>query len=1175
MGGTTIGGRMGMRWLLAVGILAVLLHPGFRANAAKDFTTEIAPIFEKSCVACHSGATAQGKFAMDSLAAIARGGASGPALLPGNSAGSPIYQRLVTADRTLRMPLASDALPAETIAIIKDWIDGMAATSEAALFSTSGAAAADEIDFHRDIEPIFKANCYECHSGPTPRSQLRLDIGASALRGGLGGKVILPGDGKGSRLIHRVRGQGGERRMPLERTPLSDAQIALLSRWMDEGAKWPGADQPNASAEIATHWSYVKPRRPAAPTVKDQTWVRNPIDAFVLARLEKEGLSPSKSAARETLIRRVSLDLTGLPPTPAEVDAFLADSSDSAYEKLVDRLLASEHYGERWARPWLDWARYADSHGFEKDMPRVMWKYRDWVINALNANMPFDEFTIEQIAGDMLPKPTESQLIATGFNRNTMFNEEGGVDAAEAYNDVLVDRVNTTTTVWLGSTIACAQCHNHKFDPFTQKEYYQLYAFFANSEVTAKNYGDTSIKWEERTLDLPTESQAARRTELLSRIEALESKLKSETPALAEARRQWEQSQRDAQQRWKTVRFENVESTSGSTLAVQDDGAILASGANPAHDTYLLEGKATAPEPVTALMIEALPDASLPRGGPGRDLYGNFILTDLTIEVNASGRPNDWRTVDWRYAKPDDGRVGKVFEKPKPKEPGEAESSELPVQPLPVAPGERAKERGEDHVWVVDASREDERLSRRLILPFNEALKLGPNARLRVTMLHASPFGKQGTGRFRVALSSDKDPEFLTELPARRRPLLSVAESAREEAQAKQLFESFANVTPLLAEARDELKLRQRELRELGIVSAMVMEEKPTYDRPSTPLRIRGSFLSPGEIVYADVPKVLNPLPAGAMPNRLGLAKWLVSKDNPLTARVMVNRFWETYFGIGLVETSEDFGTQGALPSHPDLLDWMAVEFMESGWDWKHMQKLIVMSNTYRQDSSVTPALQERDQYNRLLARGPRFRMEAEMIRDVTLASSGLLSEKIGGPSVYPYQPEGIWDIPYSSAKWEESTGEDRHRRGLYTFLRRSSPYPSMVTFDAPSRETCTIRRTRTNTPLQALNGLNDPVFFEAARALAQRVLAEGGSDEASRASYAFRLLTARTAPPAQLEEMVAWLNQERKRLRQNPDAANQVAGEAAKSAKDPTEIAAWTLLANVLLNMDETVTKQ
>jgi mono/diheme cytochrome c family protein len=1173
---------MGKQWPLAAAVVFVLMQPGSRALAAKDFAADIAPILQKNCVACHTGAAAQGKLALDSLEAVQRGGASGVALVAGNSSASPLYQRLVTEDRTLRMPLGGKALPAETIAVIKEWIDGLEAgpAPVAAMGSVPNASGSNassgpgEIDFHRDIEPIFRANCYGCHAGSKPQSQLRLDAGAAALRGGLSGKVILPGDAKGSRLIHRVRGLGGEQRMPLRATPLSEAQILLLERWIDAGAKWPGAEAGDADTQLETHWSYVKPKRPALPAVRNAGWVRNAIDAFVLARLEKEGLAPAKRASKETLLRRLSLDLTGLPPTPAEVDAFLADTAENAYEKVVDRLLASPHYGERWARPWLDWARYADSHGYEKDLPRVMWKYRDWVIDALNANMPFDRFIVEQLAGDMLPKPTESQLIATGFHRNTMFNEEGGVDAAEAHHEVLVDRVNTTATVFLGSTIGCAQCHNHKFDPFTQKEYYQLYAFFANSEVTERYYGDTSTKLVERSLDLPTEAQARQRRELQAAIEQLEAKLKTETPVLAEARRAWEKAQIAAEAQWKTVAIARAESTSGSTLRVNADGSVIVSGENPASDTYLLEGKVEGGT-ATALLLEALPDASLPRGGPGRDLYGNFILTDLTIEVNPSGRADDWRTVAWRYARPDDGRVGKVFEKPPAPVAGEKPSPEGASAPLPLAAEVRAKERGEEQLWVVDASREDERVSRRLIVPFAEPLRFGPDAGIRVTMLHASPFGKQGVGRFRLAVTASETPEFLAELPARRRPLLRVAEAEREPAQEKQLFESFVAYTPLLAEERAQLRQRQREMRELGIVTAMVMQDRATFDRPSAPLRIRGSFLSPGETVYADVPKALHPLPPDAMPNRLGLAKWIVSKDNPLTARVMVNRFWETYFGIGLVETSEDFGTQGATPSHPELLDWLAVEFLESGWDLKRFHKLVVMSNTYQQDSAVSPALQEKDPYNRLLARGPRFRMEAEMIRDVTLAGSGLLSKKIGGPSVYPYQPDGIWDVPYSSAKWEESRGEDRYRRGLYTFLRRSSPYPSMVTFDAPSREFCTIRRTRTNTPLQALNGLNDPVFFEAARALARRVLAEGGADTASRVGYAFRLLTARRAPAAQLQQMRSWLEQERARLQKEPAAAARIAGELVKPGEDAAEAAAYTLLANVLLNMDETVTKQ
>jgi hypothetical protein len=1139
---------------LLASAMAVCLAAVLPGVAEERFDTEIAPILQKNCVACHSAGNAQGKLALDSLGALRAGGASGAAVTPGNSAASSLYQRLVVEDRKLRMPFGGKALDPELVATIKNWIDSMESSP------SPSSNISESVDFHRDIEPIFKASCYGCHSGAKPQSQLRLDSGPAALRGGLSGKVILPGDSKGSRLIHRVKGMGGEQRMPLRQEPLSDQQVALLERWIDSGAAWPGAENRAEGQDLELHWSYKVPKRPKVPAVTRTDWARNDIDRFVLARLEKEQLSPSKRASKETLIRRLSLDLIGLPPTPEEVDAFVSDNSEGAYEAQVDRLLASPRYGERWARPWLDWARYADSHGYEKDMPRVMWKYRDWVVEALNNNMPFDQFTVEQLAGDMLPNPTTSQLVATGFLRNSMFNEEGGVDKDEAHYEVLVDRVNTTATLWLGTTLACAQCHNHKFDPFTQKEYYQFYAFFNNSDVRDRVYGDTSTKYIEPELDLPTDEQAARRNELDTKIEALNKVLKTETPELAAARRVWEKEQVEVfEKRWFRVQAERVQSVGGSTLTVQPDRSILAGGDNPDSDTYVVEAPAPA-ETMNAVMLEAFPDESLPRGGPGRDLYGNFILSEMTVELNTTGRRGDWKPVPWTYAVFDDGRVAEFYRKP-------------PEDPKPG--WERPESRGEEHLWVVDASREDKRVARRLVIPLNSPAQLGKNARLRFTLLFASPFGKQGIGRFRIAVANQEDPEFVTQVVARRRSLLSIPENQRTEAQQKEVVESFLARTPLLKQQRVELRKLREQRDELGIATAMVMGDRPTHSRLSAPIRIRGSFLSPGEVVYADVPKVLHSLPEDVIPNRLGLAKWLVSKDNPLTARVMVNRLWETYFGVGLVETSEDFGSQGSLPSHPELLDWLAVEFMESGWNLKHMHKLIVMSATYQQDSKIPPALLENDPYNRLLARGPRFRMEAEMIRDVALAASGLLSSKIGGPSVYPYQPEGIWDIPYSSVKWEQSKGEDQFRRAIYTFLRRSSPYPSMTTFDAPSREVCTIRRVRTNTPLQALNGLNDPVFFDAARALASRVIREGGKTPRERATYAFRLLTARQASETQVNEMVAWYEREQSHLQRDSDASARIQGGTTEDGVPAPELAAWTLIANVLLNMDEAVTKE
>jgi Protein of unknown function (DUF1553)/Protein of unknown function (DUF1549) len=637
----------------------------------------------------------------------------------------------------------------------------------------------------------------------------------------------------------------------------------------------------------STHWAYLKPVRPPVPQIQNSQFpIQNPIDAFIIARLEKENLAPSPEASREALIRRVSLDLTGLPPTPAEVDAFLQDKSPDAYERVVDRLLGSPAYGERWARPWLDLARYADTQGYEKDNRRSMWLYRDWVIAALNADMPFDRFTIEQLAGDLLPNATRDQKIATGFHRNTMTNTEGGTDDEEFRHYAIVDRVNTTMQVWQGQTFGCAQCHDHKFDPFTTKEYYRFYAFL-NSTADADRDDDAPV------LRLPTPEQ--------------EAALKAARDAVATAKK--------------------------------DKAA-------------------------------------------GKEL--------------------------------------KALQK--------------------------------------------------------------------------------------------KEADVLAKIP-----------------------------------------------------STLVMEElqKPR----ETHLLTRGNFLSPAESVAAGLPAVLNPLPAGAPPTRFTLARWLLDGNNPLTARVMMNRAWEQLFGTGIVATSEDFGTRGERPSHPELLDWLATEFVARHWSMKAMHKLIAMSATYRQSSRVTPRLLERDPYNRLLARGPRLRLDAETLRDQALAVGGLLSRKIGGPSVMPLQPDGLWQIVYSGDSWKTSAGEDKYRRGLYTFWRRSVPYPLMTTFDAPSREFCVVRRNRSNTPLQALNLMNDPAFVECAQALARRMLAEGGATPEARATLGVRLCLARQPKPAEVDRLVVLYREEMDRYQADAGAAKTLAGADA-------EMAAWTVVANVLLNLDEFITK-
>ena len=783
-------------------------------------------------------------------------------------------------------------------------------------------SANGRVDFVRDVQPILKAHCLKCHGPEKPKGQLRLDSRATAIKGGVSGKVIVPGNAKESRLVELLLAKEVDERMPAKAEPLPADKIELIRRWIDEGAHWP--DAAAGDAKVQKHWAYVKPVRPATPAVKTPAWVRNPIDAFVLARLDKEGLGPSPEASKETLVRRVSLDLTGLPPSPEEVDAFVADGSPDAVEKVVDRLLASPHYGERWARPWLDLARYADTNGFNFDSRRTMWKYRDWVIDALNLDLPFTQFTIEQIAGDMLPDATLEQRIATGFHRNTLTNEEGGVDKDEARWETLLDRVNTTAAVWLGATLACSQCHNHKYDPFSQKEYYQFQAFFETSD--------------EPRIELLTPAQQAERKRLRAEVTKEEDTLK--------------------------------------------------------------------PREIPVHVRKAI---------------------DLPFEKRTNTNRNDLLTY------------------------------------------------------------------------------------------------------------------YRSQAPAELKPLCT------------------------------ELLRLYAELDTLDTGTALVLQEKPGTELPSAHVRIKGGFVNRGEKVTAGVPASLHPLPAGAFPNRLALARWLVSEENPLVARVVVNRTWGEFFGRPLVESPEDLGTQGLAPSHPELLDWLATEFVRLGWSPKALHRAIVLSATYRQASRVTPALVERDPYNRLLARGPRFRMEAEMIRDAVLAASGLLSRKLGGPSVFPLQADtsGVIAINKVDTSWAPSDGEDRHRRGLYTHWRRTAPFAAFAVFDAPSRECCSIRRSRTNTPLQALTGMNDPGFFDAARGLARRILAREG-DARARAEYGFRCAVSRRPEASETDVLLGVYEKERARFLKDPTAAKAVLREPG-----PAEAAAWTMVANVLLNLDETITKE
>ena len=964
---------------------------------------------------------------------------------------------------------------------------------------------------------------------------LRLDS-SKALAGGLSGKVILAGKSAESLLVKMIGGQIEGKRMPMTGDPLTDEQVGLIRRWIDDGAAWP-EDSVAAAEPEKKHWAYVPPVRPSLPEVKNKSWAHNSIDLFVLSRLEKENLQPSPETDRARLIRRVSLDLIGLPPSIEEVDAFVADKNPDAYEKLLERLLASRHYGERWARHWLDLARYADSHGYESDPLRSMWKYREWVIEAFNRNLPFDQFTVEQLAGDMLPNPTLDQKIASGFNRNTMINMEGGVDAEETRIESVVDRTNTTATIWLGSTLACAQCHNHKYDPLSQKDYYRFLAFFNNTE-------DGLERNEKPEIEVLTPAESAKRDAIHAEIAKLETVLSTQTSELDEAQRTWERQVDARPVEWVVLRPTGVLSAGGATLKVLPDSSILVEGPNPENDSYTIVAQ-TSLKTIAGMRLDVISDSNLPGNGPGRDTDGTFVLSRIEAQVSPKGAPRTVQPVTWKRAE------------------AEQSAPSFSIQGLVDSKGSTG--------WSIDKPKAGQLDQVSAFFEADDGAGFEQGTALTITLSNRSKKKTANLGRFRLSVTSSKNP---VALPDSVRTILALAPDRRSIDQQSQLAAYYRSIAPQLGDLRKRIAdLRSSEPK---AVKTMAMQERK--DPRTTHVHVRGSFLNKGEPVTAGVPALFPSLPEEQPANRLSLARWLVSERNPLAARVTVNRIWEQFFGRGLVATSEDFGTQGEPPSHPELLDWLATELVAKRWDVKAMQRLIVSSATYRQSSSVTPELNQRDPYNRLLARGPRFRLEAEAIRDVALRASGLLSEKIGGPSVFPPQPEGIWTQHYSQEKWTPSQGEDRYRRGIYTFWRRTSAYPSFFTFDAPSRESCTARRPRTNTPLQALTTLNDPAFFEAAQHLALRIVKEGGSDPKSKLVRGFRLCLTRQPEAAELKQLLSYWTQQADRFKQGvnaKEALNLVSDLPWPEGIPVWEEAAWTLVANVLLNLDETITKQ
>jgi mono/diheme cytochrome c family protein len=1151
-----VGGLCFLLVALAAGAARIAAQPQVTAHKTRPkitFAHDIAPIFQKDCIACHGSKKPQGGLRLDSEIATLKGGESGKIIIPGDSEKSPLVKRLLGVGEEARMPMGADPLPASQIKLIRTWIDqnSFLVPKEAALTQVMPVAAHPHEGgsgiFASEVRPILAGRCYPCHSSELQQNGLRLDSLAAILKGSANGSVVISGDSEKSPLVRRILGLDRPQ-MPYGGPPLPAADVELIRKWIDQGARGPDSAEPFAAAKPVKHWAYVKPVRPDIPKVKDAGWCRNPIDNFVLARLEKEGLKPSPEASKEMLIRRVSLDLVGLPPTPEEADAFLADHSPQAYEKVVDRLLASPHFGERWAAPWLDLARYADTHGYEKDMRRTMWKYRDWVINAFNADMSFREFTIEQIAGDMLPQASTEQLIASGFNRNTMTNMEGGVDPEEYYWYTQVDRVNTTATVWLGSTLGCAECHNHKFDPFTQKDYYRFLAFFAGEQHVDGDYEGGPYA-REPLIELPTPEQAAKSKELRAEIAKLQTVLDTPTPELAAAQAQWERDIKAAEAKWTLLQPSQYVSQGGATLKLLPDGSLLAGGKNPDADSYEVSAS-TELTGITGVRLEVMSDPSLPAGGPGRDHDGNFFLSDFEVQAAHAGKPANPQKIVFKEAAADESQSEYHFDnlvndKPRPKG------------------------------WGIETSDDKSTTIRRGVLVPDKPFGFAEGTVLTIRMKHDMAFSKCGIGRFRISVTTMADPRDGVSVPARLRNVLDLPPAQRAEKPAADLAAAYRAIAPLLKPVRDKKQEMEKEDSKLGIATTLVMGEKSSFERPCSKLHIRGAFLSLGDKVCAGVPFILNPLPDDQMPNRLGLANWLVSDDNPLSARVMVNRSWEQLFGRGIVETSEDFGTQGTPPTHPLLLDWLATEFMRNGWSMKKVLRLIVTSATYRQSSNATPELEEKDPYNLLLARGPRFRMPAEAVRDVTLAASGLFSPKIGGPSVFPFQPQGVWDRPYNNDKWEESQGEDGYRRSLYTFIRRTSPYPSWTTFDAPTREFCTVRRVRTNTPLQALTTLNDPAFFAAAQALGRKILQDGGPDAAARATFGFRRCLTRRPSAPELDRILSYYRREVTHFQNEPKAAGLLAKGYTGPPANLPEVAAWTMVSNVLLNLDEAITKE
>jgi len=1136
------------------------------ANRSVNFAKDVQPILEKSCLKCHNSEKAKGKLTLDTREHALKGGDNGPDLIIGDSAKSSLMHFTARLVEDSEMPPIGkgDPLTSEQLGILRAWIDQgvkwpqeivlkgeeeMAETNPKVETMTLPPAAARKVDFVKDIQPIFATRCYECHADKKQEAQFRLDAKEIALKGGELGAAIVPGKSEESLLIRAVAGLKPDFVMPKKGERLTTEQVGLLRAWIDQGAEWPDS----ASVKIEdkrNHWGFKPPMRPAVRSVKQNKWVRNPIDNYVLARLEQEHLKPSPEADRITLLRRLSLDLIGLPPGIKEVEDFVADKRPDAYERVVDRLLGSPHYGERWGRHWLDAARYADTNGYEKDKPRSIWPYRDWVIKAFNEDLPFDEFTIEQLAGDLLPNPTVEQRVATGFLRNSMLNQEGGIEPEQFRVEALIDRMDTLGKSLLGLTINCCQCHNHKYDPFAQKEYYQLYAFLNNDD--------------EAFAEVPTPGQEKQRQDILAKVRGLEEKALNETTNLTARMAEWETNVSEVTTDWMVLNPKEWFNFA-TKYEKQDDLSLLGGGdLQPGGITRVWVD--TELTNITGFRLEALTNPNLMYGGPGLVGKGSFLVKEFTVEAYAINIPTVTNKIKFRRAEAD---------------------LEAPGFSITNAIDGKTDKGG----WTPTLTVEHRNEGHRAVFECEEPFGFPDGTRMEIVINQAkddeSKLESYMIGCLRLSITTNAGPLKVDKLTAEQRKAIAVADDQRTPAQSLALFESYRFADASFTNLNREIESAYANWPYPPTTLVLQQREHPRV----THIFKRGDRLRPGDEVQPDVPTVLNPFPKDEPRNRLGLAKWIVDRRSPTTARVIVNRMWQEYFGQGLVTTPEDFGTRVERPSHPELLDWLACEFMEgkSGgdpsstelskpWSMRHIHRLIVNSATYRQSSKVTPELYAKDQFNRLLARGPRLRVDGEVVEDIALAVSGLLNPKIGGPSIYPPIPASVGDTAYGGFSWPETKGSDRFRRGMYTFSKRSLPFPSLTAFDAPSGEISCPRRVRSNTPLQALTTLNEKTFVEAAQAMALRVVKEGGPDNRSRATYAFKLCTGRKPAAFELNKLLEFWQEQYDYFENRTAAAVNVALSDPKQMPEDVnlhKVAAWAMVSRAILNLDETITKE